>query len=113
MAKEIETPNLFNPMMFWTDLGMRAVEMTLSSSQNIGEGIDRVSRANASEAPIETIRRELAPVLPAFPDLDLFWQMPRFPPELMIQGWQQWMNTFGPLASLGAGRSLARRLTDK
>ena len=42
MAKEnIETPNLFNPMMLWTDMGRRALEMTLSSSQNIGDGIDR------------------------------------------------------------------------
>jgi hypothetical protein len=27
--------------------------------------------------------------------------------ELMSQGWQQWMNTFGTLVSLGAGRSFA------
>jgi hypothetical protein len=115
MAKDnMETPNLFNPMMFWTDLGMRALETTLSSSQNIGDGIDRLSRANASPeasetavAPLETISEEPAPALPAFPDLSLFWQMQRFTMELMTQGWQQWMNTLGSLASLGAGRSFA------
>jgi hypothetical protein len=111
MAKEIETPNLFNPMMLWTDLGMRAMEMTLSSSQKMADGIDRVSRANASpqasetaRARIETIRQEPAPALPAFPDPDLFWQMQRFTTEWMIQGWQQWMNAFGSLASLGGRR---------
>jgi hypothetical protein len=110
----IETPNLFNPMMLWTDLGMRAWETTLSSSQNISDGIDRLSRAGASPeasetavAPIETISEEPAPALPAFPDLSLFWQMQRFTMELMTQGWQQWINTLGSLASLGAGRSFA------
>jgi hypothetical protein len=114
MAKDIETPNLFNPMMLWTDMGMRALEMTLSSSQNISEGIDRLSRAGASPeaseavvAPIDTISQEPAPTLPAFPDLNLFWQMQRAAFDLMTQGWQQWMNTFGTLASLGAGHTFA------
>jgi hypothetical protein len=114
MAKDIETPNLFNPMMLWTDMGMRALEMTLSSSQNIGDGIDRLSRAGASPeaseavvAPIATISQEPAPAFPVFPDLNLFWQMQRTGFDLMTQGWQQWMNTFGTLASLGAGHSFA------
>jgi hypothetical protein len=115
MGKDnVETPNLFNPMMFWTDLGMRALETTLSSSQNIGDGIDRLSRANASPeasetavAPIETTSEEPAPALPAFPGLSLFWQMQRFTTEMMTQGWQQWINTLGSLASLGAGRTFA------
>jgi len=115
MAKEnTEIPNLFNPIMLWTDLGMRAWETTLSSSQNINDGIDRLSRANASPeasetavAPIDTISEESAPAWPAFPDLSLFWQTQRFTMELMTQGWQQWMNTLGSLASLGAGRSFA------
>jgi hypothetical protein len=115
MAKDnIETPNLFNPMMLWTDLGMRALEMTLSSSQNIGDGIDRLSRASASPeasetavAPIETISQESSPAFPVFPDLNLFLQMQRSILELMTQAWQQWMNTFATLASFGAGRSFA------
>jgi hypothetical protein len=115
MAKDnIETPNLFNPMMLWTDLGMRAWETTLSSSQNISDGIDRLSRAGASPeasetavAPIETISEEPAPALPAIPDLSVFWQMQRFTMELMAQGWQQWINTLGSLALLGAGRTFA------
>jgi hypothetical protein len=114
MVKDIETPNLFNPMMLWTDMGMRALEMTLSSSQNIGDGIDRLSRAGASPeaseaavSSIDTISQEPPPALHAFPDLNLFWQMQRSTFDLMTQGWQQWMNTFGTLTSLGAGRSFA------
>jgi hypothetical protein len=102
MAKDIEIPNLFNPMMLWTDMGMRALEMTLSSSQSISDGIDRLSRAGASPeaseavvAPIDTISQERAPTLPAFPDLNLFLQMQRTTLELMTQGWQQWMNAIG------------------
>jgi len=114
MAKDIETPNLFNPMMFWTDMGMRALEKTLSSSQNISDGIDRLSRAGASPeaseavvAPIATASQEPAPAFPAIPDLNLFLQMQRTTVDLMTQGWQQWMNMFGTLASFGAGRSFA------
>jgi hypothetical protein len=115
MAKEnIETPNLFNPMMLWTEMGRRALEMTLPSSQNIGDGIDWLSRANASPeasetavASLETISQEPAPGLPVFPDLNLFWQMQRTTIELMTQGWQQWMYALGTLAPLGAGRAFA------
>jgi hypothetical protein len=114
MAKDIETPNLFNPMMLWTDMGMRALEMTLSSSQNISDGIDRLSRAGASReaseavvAPIDTISQKPLPTLPAFPDLNFVLQMQRSTLDLMTQGWQQWMNTLGTLTSLGAGRSFA------
>jgi hypothetical protein len=114
MDNDIETPNLFNAMMLWTDLGRRAWETTMSSSQNMSDGIDRLSRANASPevsetavAPIETTSEEPAPALPAFPDLNLFWQTQRFTMELITQGWQQWMNTLASLASLGAGRTFA------
>jgi len=110
MAKDIETPNLFNPMMLWTDMGMRALEMTLSSSQNISEGIDRLSRAGASPETSEAVvapAQEPAPAWPALPDPNLFWQMQRSTIELISQGWQQWMNTLGTLASFGAGRSFA------
>ena len=93
MAKEnIETPNLFNPMMLWTDMGRRALEMTLSSSQNFGDGIDR-----------ETISEEPRPAFPLFADLNLFWQMQRATIELMTQGWQQWMNAMGMFGLLGGG----------
>ena len=110
MVKDIETPNLFNPMMLWTDMGMRALEMTLSSSQNIGDGIDRLSRAGASPEASETAVapiEEPAPALPAFPDLNLFWQMQRATIELMTQGWQQWMNAIGMFGLLGGGGAFA------
>ena len=108
MAKDIETPNLFNPMMLWADMGMRAVEMTLSSPPTTGDGIDRPSRTGGRKAaPVETVSQDPARALPAFPDLSLFLQMQRATFDLMTQGWQQWMNTFVTLSSFGMGHSFA------
>ena len=110
MPKDLDTPNLFNPMMLWTDLGMRTLEMAVSSSQNIGDGLDRLARAGASPEASEaavTPRATLGqgPALAANPGLGLAAQMQRTTFDLMTQSWQQWMNAFAALASLGAGRS--------
>jgi len=110
MPKDLDTPNLFNPMMLWTDLGMRTLEMALSSSQNIGDGLDRLARAGASPEATEAVVTPSAtdsppPVLAATPGLNFAAQMQRTTFDLMTQGWQQWMNAFAALASFGAGRS--------
>ena len=109
MAKDLNPPNLFNPLMLWTDLGMRALEMTLSSSQNIGEGLDRLTRAGgeaSEEAATAVATRGQSGALAATPGLALAAQMQRTTFDLMTQAWQQWMNTLGALASFGAGRSI-------
>jgi hypothetical protein len=88
-------------MMLWTDMGMRALEMTLSSSQNIGDGIDRLSRAGASPEASEAAvpHRHNQPGAPArlacISRPEPLLQMQRTTFDLMTQGWQQWMNTFG------------------
>ena len=41
MANELNLPNLFNPMSFWTDAGLNALDAAVSSTQNIGDGVDR------------------------------------------------------------------------
>lgn len=110
MPKDLDTPNLFNPMLLWTDLGMRTLEMALSSSQNIGDGLDRLARAGASPEASEVVvthsaTDDQAPVLAANPGLSFAAQMQRTTFDLMTQSWQQWMNAFAALASLGAGRS--------
>ncbi|NPC56580.1 hypothetical protein [Caenimonas soli] len=111
MAKDLDIPNSFNPVMLWTDLGMRTLEMTLSSSQNISDGLDRLARAGASPEASEvavapSIAVSQAPVA-ATPGLglNLAAQMQRTTFDLMTQGWLQWMDTVGALVSLGAGRS--------
>jgi hypothetical protein len=112
MSKDPDSPNLFNPMMLWTDLGMRTLEMALSSSQNIGDGMDRLARAGASPEASEvvvvtpsTTDSGQTTALAATPGLSFAAQMQRTTFDLMTQSWQQWMNAFAALASLGAGRS--------
>ena len=112
MANDRDNSNLFNPMMFWTDMGMRALEMTLSSTQNIGEGLDRLTRAGA-DASVETIENAEMPrglmrdklATDANSPMALAAQMQQVTFDLMTQAWQQWMNTLGALVAMGAGRS--------
>ncbi len=111
MAKEPAPPAFVNPYLLWTDLGMRALDTALSSSQKLGEGVDRLARAAASTGP-----DALAPADPgrentAFDPgagLALAAQMQRIGIQLMAQAWQQWLNTMGTLASLGAGRGFSQ-----
>lgn len=112
MPNDLNPPNLFNPMMLWTDLGMRALEMTLSSSQNISEGLDRLTRATAtpedSPASAETSggRADRQP-LNAASGLAFSAEMQRATFDLMTQAWQQWMKTIGMLVSMGSGRGFS------
>lgn len=102
--------NLFNPMAFWTDVSLNALDRTLASTQNISDGVDRLARAGAS-ASVEKVTQHSAgrsatrdvADMPTDMGLGLALRMQRTTFELMIQGWQQWMAAFGTLASLGAG----------
>lgn len=111
MSKDLDPPNLFNPMMLWTDLSMRALEMTLSSTQNISDGVDRLARAGASPEASEILTSssrataDEAATVATPPGLAFAAQMQRTTFDLLTQGWQNWMNTLGALISLGAGRS--------
>jgi hypothetical protein len=109
MANKLESPDLFNPMTFWTDMGLRGLEMALSSTQNISEGVDRLTRAGASAAASEQVETPTAaagtPIDSATSSgLALAAQMQQITVDLMSRMWQQWMSAFGTLASLG-GRS--------
>jgi hypothetical protein len=110
-TNNINAANLFNPMSFWTDVSLSALDRTLSSTQNISDGVDRLTRAGAA-ASVETATPQ-APAgrsatpgnagLPADMGMELALRMQRSTFELVIQGWQQWMAALGTLASLGAG----------
>jgi hypothetical protein len=112
MAYDRSTSTLFNPLLAWADFGMRAAEMTLASSQNLGEAVDRITRAGAgvdvpqanpvSGATPETRRAALPATLGQLGDL----QRTLF--ELAAQGWVRWMSALGTLASVPAGVGLAR-----
>ena len=117
MANERSTPNLFNPLVAWADLGMRAAEMTVASSQNINDAFDRLTRAGASVEPPQdsfamSMRIDPAPgALPA--TLDQVGNLQRTVFELMTQGWVRWMSALGTLASLPAGIGLARTVAKR
>ena len=118
MATNLDSPKIFNPMMLWTDLGLRALETTLASSQNVSDGLDRLTRAGANaDATEQAESSDNTTSMPdgqvALPGLELAGQMQRATFELMTQAWQQWLSTLGTLASLGAGRSFNETVTSQ
>ncbi|MEO8654236.1 MAG: hypothetical protein ABI409_08945 [Ramlibacter sp.] len=110
MPADLNRSNLFNPMSFWTDVGMSALDTALASTQNMTDGVDRLARAGARAeaiAPAPVIRsapRDSAD-LPADYGFGLALQLQRSTFDMMAQAWQQWLSAVGTLASLGAGSS--------
>jgi hypothetical protein len=98
---------LSNPMA-WADFSMRALEMTLSSTQDIGERMERLTRAGASEEATEAVTSVLSPVAAsrspaaAASRVALASDLQRSTFDLMAQGWVQWMSMLGSLASVAA-----------
>ncbi len=110
MTDALNPSNLLNPFALWTDMGLRALDLTVSSTQNLGEGVDRFTRAGASaEATGRGLFNLAAPAPESGPTSSLLLgaQVQRSMLELMSQGWIQWMATLGNLVSLGAGRRLS------
>jgi hypothetical protein len=113
MPENPNPPDLFNPVTLWTDLGLRALEMTLSSSQDMSDNIDRLTRAGASPQTTELVQaggrtgRGDGSADAAGTGLALAAQLQRSTFELLTTAWRQWMNTLGTLASFGSGRGFA------
>jgi hypothetical protein len=103
MPATAPTPMLHPLLLPWTDFGLRALESIVSSSQTMGEQVDRATRATASEPAAEGGAATLLAVS------RLQWMA--F--EWMTQSWQQWFNTmaaFSPVqgeASAPQGHALA------
>lgn len=120
MADETVSWNLFNPVMLWADMGLRALEMSVASTQTMGDSLDRVARASAG-ADVEVIGGEPAsvasapgPAAAAGSGLALATQVQRSAFELLTQNWVQCMSTLGTIASLAAaGGSSAPASTRK
>ena len=90
MAETVPNPML-NPLLLpWTDFGLRALESIVSSSQSMGDQVDRAARATAAEPATGSS----AATLLALSRM----QWAAF--EWMTQSWQQWFNAmaaFNPL----------------
>lgn len=103
-------PAPFNPMAFWTDIGLRALDTALSSTQNIGDGVDRLTRAGASAEVSDashasrSARGDRGGASPDF-GFGTALDMQRTALNLMTQAWEQWLSSFRTLAALGAGSS--------
>jgi hypothetical protein len=107
MANNFDPSSLWSPVALWTDLSLRALDMTMSSSQSLTEGVDRFARAGASvevtegEASTAAVSDRSAAVTSS--GLALAVDLQRSVFDQMMRGWVQWMSTLGDFASLGAG----------
>jgi hypothetical protein len=114
MTNQPDAGGVFNPFLLWTDLGMRAAEMTVASLQNLTEGADRLTRAGASAEVEETDDTNprsggrASPLLSADPRAMVGMQ--RLMWDLMTQNWLNWTSAVSKFMSAGAGVGLARKL---
>ncbi len=108
-SRYLNPSNVLNPFMLWADVGLRALDLTVASSQNLSEGVDRFTRASASPGATEAAFSFAAPGRePGSPSPMLLGsQVQRSLMDLMTQGWVQWMAALGSFVSLAAGRRLS------
>lgn len=113
MDNDLSPASLFNPLVAWTDLGLRAAEMTMASSQNFSDAFDRMTRARASEQPSGSSAGSVAPRTVALPvalpaALGQFGNLQRTLFELATENWIRWVSAVGTMASLPGAVGLAR-----
>ncbi len=108
-SRYLDPANVLNPFMLWADMGLRALDLTVASSQNLSEGVDRFTRASASTGGTEAALSFAAPVREpgSRSTMLLGSQVQRSMLDLMTQGWLQWMAALGSFVSLAAGRTLS------
>ncbi|HWP10634.1 MAG TPA: hypothetical protein VNN06_02340 [Ramlibacter sp.] len=110
MANDFNPSDFFNPMM-WTDLGLRALDMTVSSTQDVSERVDRLTRAGAEPAEdTASTSADLATetVSVTSNGVALAADLQRTTFDMLTQAWVQWISTLGRLASLGTGLALGQ-----
>jgi hypothetical protein len=107
MANHPDPSNLWNPVALWTDIGLRALDMTVNSTQSISESVDRFTRAGASVEASEAaassaaVPRRAASAASSGAALAADLQRSGF--DFMMRGWVQLMSTLGDAVSFGAG----------
>src|SRR4051812_38612632 len=97
---------LFNPMLPWIDLGLRALDISFASSQAVSDGVDRAARAQAA-------RTEWQPLIDTLPrdtgwNAASRWHAATF--DFMTLRWEQWMASMGAVMQAGAGGMPVARL---
>ena len=114
MTNEPANSNLLNPFLLWTDLGMRAAEAAVASTQNMTDGADRLTRAAASAEAADATDEdsdtgEISSTW-ASASLNGMADMQRMMWDLTTRSWMQWMSMAGNMMSAGAGVGLARKV---
>jgi hypothetical protein len=105
MPNKLDPSALLNPMT-WTDAGLRALEMAVSSTQNISEEVDRLARAGADAELVDVAASgTAAAVQPA--SRGSSWaamaaDLQRSSFEVMTQNWLQSVSAINNFLSLGA-----------
>lgn len=102
MARTSTPSSLFNPLMLpWTDLGLRALDTWMASSQDAGDRVDRAARATAAESA-QTLTDEASQATSPFTGAALasFSQMQLAGWQWMAQAWQQWFNAMAAFSPL-------------
>lgn len=112
-AEEFTRPPFLNPMVLWADLGLRALDSTVSTSQKIGDTVDRMTRASAApdtedvseSAAGARVAADASGLVPVSP-VALMTRMHRTAFDSMQQGWLQWMSMVGTLTTAVARRGM-------
>jgi len=117
MTNDRSASSLFSPILAWFDLGMRAAEMTVASSQNINDAVDRITRAGASvesdeNGTISTVAWD-APAARVPATLGSVGDFHRRVFEFTTETWVRWMSALGTVAALPAGIGLARTVAKR
>jgi hypothetical protein len=105
MPSETTPSDVFNPFLLWTDIGLRAADMTMASSQRISEGMDRISRAASSAeiAGTAAATDSTPEIRPLSIDFGGASRLYRSLFDFGTQAWLQWMSSLGGLASFATG----------
>jgi hypothetical protein len=107
MASNPDPSNLWNPVALWTDFGLRALDMTVNSTQSISESVDRFTRAGASVEASEAAASSAAvprrAASAASSGVALAADLQRSAFDLVMRGWVQSMSILGEVASFTAG----------
>jgi len=108
-------PELFNPVLLWADLAVKATEMLASSGQVIGSRVGQLARAGANPSPRDV--REIALMgsekvrAAAESGLAVATRLQSTNYALMARAWQQWFASLGAMNALATSRSFGEALS--
>ncbi|HKB52701.1 MAG TPA: hypothetical protein VKD22_01800 [Ramlibacter sp.] len=107
------------PVAPWVNIALRALDTSVSTSQNLMEGVDRLARAGAGSEIAAQGQPPLTPALWSGPKAALACGMAlataiqRSTISLFTEGWRQWMNAIGAMTAVAVRRESAAPAGDQ